>query len=151
MGYNFGVGRAAPTFVLATHDGGEIDLRQYRGDWFPILLFFSVAAPGAAARLQALAGQAGTFWGLRGQLVGVTSGDADEIGAFVADAPGLSFPLAVDDGRVAAAYGAGKAVDGVAPPLAVIVDRAGKVVWMGEGDDVFKPATLLSALRSIAR
>ena len=151
MGYDFGVGREAPTFALTAHDGGEINLKQYRGDWFPVLVFFSTASAGAAAQLKALAGQAAGFWGLRGQLVGVTSGHDAEVQAFVAGIEGLSFPVVADDGRAALAFGAGKAVTGDGPPLAVVVDRAGKVVWMGEGDDDLKPAALLAALRSIAR
>lgn len=151
MGYDLGVGREAPTFVLTAHDGGEIDLRQYRGDWFPVLVFFSTATAEAAGQLKALAGQAGVLWGLRGQLVGVTSGDSAELQAFAESIAGLSFPIVADDGRAALSYGAVKAVTGDGPPLAVIVDRAGKVVWMGEGDDDLKPAALLTALRSIAR
>ena len=151
MGYDLGVGREAPTFVLPAHDGGEIDLRQYRGDWFPVLVFFSTASDDAVAQLKALAGQAGAFWGLRGQLIGVTVGETADIDAFAAGVTGLSIPLLVDDGRTAAAYGAAKAVSGAGRPLTVIVDRAGKVVWMGEGDDDLRPAALLAALRAIAR
>ena len=33
MGYNFGVGREAPTFTISAVDGSEINLKQYRGDW----------------------------------------------------------------------------------------------------------------------
>ena len=38
MGYDFGVGREAPTFTLSAVDGSEIRLNQYRGDWFPVLV-----------------------------------------------------------------------------------------------------------------
>ena len=30
----------------------------------------------------------------------------------------------------------------------VIVDRAGKIVWMAEGDEAFKPAAIVDAFRS---
>ena len=48
MGYDFGVGREAPTFTLSAVDGSEIRLNQYRGDWFPVLVFIPTQAPGAA-------------------------------------------------------------------------------------------------------
>lgn len=151
MGYDFGVGRQAPSLALAALDGTVIDLHEYRGDWFPVLVFFSADSAAAPAQLKALAKQASAFWGLRGQLVGVTTGEAADAEAFAAGVEGLPFPIVRDDGATAVRYGAARAVAGQAPPLAVIVDRAGKVVWMGEGDDDLKPAALLGALRSIAR
>ena len=53
MGYDFGVGREAPTFTLSAVDGSEITLNQYRGDWFPVLVFIPTPAPGAAQMLAA--------------------------------------------------------------------------------------------------
>ncbi|MBN2205547.1 MAG: redoxin domain-containing protein [Thermoleophilia bacterium] len=151
MGYDFGVGRQAPTLALAALDGTVIDLHEYRGDWFPVLVFFSADSAAAPAQLKALAGRASAFWGLRGQLIGVTGGDSGDPEAFAAAVGGLPFPIVRDDGSTAAGYGAARAVVGEAPPLAVIVDRAGKVVWMGEGDEDLKPAALLGALRATAR
>jgi peroxiredoxin len=151
VGYDFGVGRQAPALALAALDGTVIDLHEYRGDWFPVLVFFSAESAAAPAQLKALAGQAVAFWGLRGQLVGVTAGEVADGEALAATVEGLPFPIVRDDGSTAAAYGAGKAIAGQAPPVAVIVDRAGKVVWMGEGDDDLRPATLLGALRATAR
>jgi peroxiredoxin len=151
VGYNFGVGRAAPIFALKAHDGSEIDLRQYRGDWFPVLVFFSRLAPGASRRLSALSQEAATLWGLRAQLLGVTTGDAAELRSFADAVSGLSFPLLADDGTVAASFGAGRAVVGDAPPMVVVVDRAGKVVWMGEGEDDLDPKVVVAALRSVVR
>jgi peroxiredoxin len=151
LGYNFGVGREAPTFVLSAHDGSEINLKQYRGEWFAILVFFSRTSPKAIDQLSALSGQGDTLWGLRGQLLGVAAGDIDDVRTDVEAARGLSFPVVADDGSVAAAYGAAQAVAGDGPPLVFIVDRAGKIVWMGEGDDDLKPASVLDALRTVAR
>jgi len=149
VGYDFGVGREAPTFALAALDGSSIDLHEYRGDWFPVLVFCSADSAATPAQLKALGAQAAAFWGLRGQLVAVIA--AADPATVTETFGGLPFPVVVDDGRAAAAFGAGKAVEGEAPPLAVIVDRAGKVVWMGEGADDLKPAALLGALRAIAR
>lgn len=151
MGYAHGVGREAPTFVLNAHDGTEINLKQYRGDWFPVLVFFSAEAPQAAEALTGLTKIAGTLWGLRGQVLGVTVADGDAVRELAGDVPALSFPLLADDGRVADAYGAGKAARGQAPPLVFVLDRAGKVVWTGEGDKALKQPALLDAFRSVAR
>jgi peroxiredoxin len=151
VGYDFGVGREAPTFTLTALDGSVIDLHGYRGDWFPVLVFFCADSPAAAAQLKGLAAQARAFWGHRGQLVGVTGGEPADPEAFAAATATLPFPVLLDDGSAATGYGAAGAIAGSTPPLAVIVDRAGKVVWMGEGDDDLKPAALLGALRTVAR
>lgn len=147
MGYNFGVGREAPTFTLNDTDGTAISLAQYRGDWYPILVFL---AGDGAAQLGRLGAAADTFWGLRGQLVAVCPGSVDDTRALAAEAGGLVFPLLADDGAVAALYGA-RAKDGSPRQMAFIIDRTGKIVWSGEGEAAAKPAALLAALRQIAR
>ena len=150
MGYNFGVGREAPTFTISAVDGSEINLKQYRGDWFAVLVFVPTQAAETAAALALLSSAAGTLWGLRGQLLGICDAGRDEVQKLAAEVEGLAFPLLPDDGRVAQAYGALKK-SGEVRPMTFIVDRAGKIVWTGEGASALKPATLVAALRQIAR
>ena len=71
VGYTFGVGREAPAFAISAVDGNEINLRQYRGDWFPVLVFLPSQADAAGQALQRLGTAAGALWGLRGQLLAV--------------------------------------------------------------------------------
>jgi hypothetical protein len=59
-------------------------------------------------------------------------------------------PLIPDDGTVARAYGASPP-GGALEPRTVIVDRAGKIVWMAEGDEAFKPTAITAAFRNVAR
>ena len=118
MGYDFGVGREAPTFTLTAVDGSEIKLNQYRGDWFPVLAFVPTRSPGAPELLEQLSAAAGTLWGLRGQVIGICDADAEACAALAAKVPGLAFPLAPDDGSVALMYGARKQ-DGTARPMVV--------------------------------
>lgn len=150
MGYDFGVGREAPAFTLSAVDGSEINLRQYRGDWFPILVFVSAKAPDAAQALKQLSAAAGTFWGLRGQLVAVCDGGREDAVALAGAVEGLAFPLLPDDGSVARLYGALKE-DGTVRPMAFVIDRAGKIVWSGEGGAALKPSTLIAAFRQTVR
>ena len=150
VGYDFGVGREAPTFSLSAVDGSEIKLGQYRGDWFPVLVFVPARAPGAADALAELSTAAGELWGLRGQLVGLCDADRDECSALAARVPGLAFPLLPDDGTVARQYGALRD-DGTARPMAFIVDRAGKIVWTGEGAAALTHQSLLAAFREVVR
>jgi peroxiredoxin len=150
VGYNFGVGREAPTFTISAVDGSEINLRQYRGDWFAVLAFVPTQAAGTAAALAQLSAAADTLWGLRGQLLGICDAGRDEVKKLAARVEGLSFPLLPDDGRVAQAYGALKK-SGEVRPMAFIVDRAGKIVWTGEGASALKPAALEAAFRQVAR
>ena len=150
MGYNFGVGREAPTFTISAVDGNEINLRQYRGDWFAVLVFVPTQAAATAAALTQLSAAAGTLWGLRGQLLAICDSGRDEVTKLAAEIEGLSFPLLPDDGRVARAYGALKQ-GGEVRPMAFIVDRAGKIVWTGEGASALEPPRLVAAFRQVAR
>lgn len=151
MGFAFGVGRAAPAFTLTSFDGQQVSLGTYRGDWLPVLLFYDPAHPEAARRLAALSAAGAQFWGLRGQLVAIAAAPAKAQAALAAEVPGLGFPLLVDDGvTVARAYAA---TSSKSPGVwfACIVDRAGKLVWVAEGEDAYRPTTLLSALADVAR
>jgi peroxiredoxin len=150
VGYDFGVGREAPTFTLSAVDGSEIRLNQYRGDWFPVLVFIPTQSPGAAAVLEQLSKAADTLWGLRGQLVGICDAARDECVSLAAGCPGLAFPLLPDDGWVARQYGALRE-DGTARPMAFIVDRAGKIVWTGDGPAALTAPALIAAFRKVVR
>jgi Peroxiredoxin len=150
VGYNLGVGREAPTFTISAVDGSEINLKQYRGDWFAVLVFVPTQAAETAAALAQLTAAADTLWGLRAQLLGICDAGRDEVTKLAAEVESLSFPLLPDDGRVAQAYGALKQ-SGAVRPMAFIVDRAGKIVWTGEGAAALKPATLVAAFRQVAR
>ncbi len=150
MGYDFGVGREAPTFTLNAVDGNEIGLSQYRGDWFPVLVFLPARAPGAADVLATLSAAARGLWGLRGQLVGVCEAGRDECLKLAAAVPGLAFPLLPDGGGVARQFGALRD-DGALRPMAFIIDRAGKIVWTGEGAAALTPEALLAAFRRVVR
>jgi peroxiredoxin len=150
VGYDFGVGREAPTFTLSAVDGSEIRLNQYRGDWLPVLVFMPTRAPGAAQALQELSSAADTLWGLRGQFVGVCDAGRDDVKALADGVPGLAFPLLPDGGGVAQEYGALRA-DGTTRPMAFIIDRAGKIVWTGEGEAALTAAPLIAAFRQVVR
>ena len=150
MGYDSGVGRAAPTFSLTAVDGSEIKLSQYRGDWYPVLAFIPTRSPGAAEVLEQLSRAADALWGLRGQLVAICDAGRDECAALAAKVPDLAFPLLPDDGAVAMQYGALRK-DGTARPMALIVDRSGKIVWTGDGAAALTEPALLAAFRQVVR
>ncbi len=73
MGYNFGVGREAPQFDLTAHDGSRVSLKQYRGDWFAVVVFLGADQAAASALVTALSAVADQLWGWRGQLVGIVA------------------------------------------------------------------------------
>jgi peroxiredoxin len=150
VGYDFGVGREAPTFTLSAVDGSQINLNQYRGDWFPVLVFLSTRAPGAGETLAQLSEAADALWGLRGQLVAICDAGRDECVALVQQVPGLAFPLLPDDGSIARLYSALRK-DGTTRPMAFVIDRAGKIVWTGEGEEALKAPKLLAAFRQVVR
>ena len=146
MGYTFGVGREAPAFHLNTRDGTSIDLAAYRGDWFPVIVFLPAECEPEV--LAPLSQAADRFWGLRGQLIAVCPESA--LSGSGPQAGGLSFPLVYDNGSVAASFGV-RIVKGAKRPVSFIIDRAGKIVWTGEGRQAVDPTVLEAALRRIAR
>ncbi len=150
MGYATGVGREAPGFTIGATDGSVINLKNYRGDWFPVIVFLPEADAGAAEQLRTLSAAALTLWGLRGQLLGVFAGPREDAWALAESIGDLAFPLVPDDGSVAKAYGALKE-SGDQRPMAFILDRSGKIVWTGEGDAALEPDTLVAAFRAVAR
>ena len=150
MGYDFGVGREAPTFTLSAVDGNEIKLNQYRGDWYPILAFVPTRSQGAAELLEQLSKAADALWGERGQLVCICDAGRDDVKALADKVPTLAFPLLSDDGAVAGMYGA-RRKDGTARPMAFIIDRAGKIVWTGDGAAALTAPALLAAFRQVVR
>jgi peroxiredoxin len=152
VGYTFGVGREAPAFTLAGSDGVVVTLKSFRGDWLPVVVFFDCGHPDAAKRLTALSASADQFWGLRGQLLAVASAGAGEAEGLAAQIPGLAFPLLIDEGAVVArAYGAYNRTRDAVSAATYIVDRSGKIVWVAEGDEAYRPAALIAALENVAR
>jgi peroxiredoxin len=153
LGYNFGVGRQAPEFTLASHDGNEVKLKQYRGDWLPVLVFYADGLEGAADSVAALTRAGSDLWGFRGQVVGIVHADVDGAKALADTCEIVGFPLIADvDGAVARAYGAWNAAAGAVRDYVVIVDRSGKIVWAGESDKgPLKPNEIVVALRSVTR
>ncbi len=150
MGYDFGVGREAPTFTLSSVDGDEIRLSQYRGDWFPVLVFMSAGAPDAARQLEQLSAVADTLWGLRGQIVVICDAGRAACAELTDRGPAPAFPVLHDGGAVAHRYGV-RRHDGTARTMAFIVDRSGKIVWTGEGGEALEAAALVAAFRDVVR
>ena len=152
MGYNFGVGRQAPDFTLASQDGDQIPLKQYRGEWSVILVFFAADQAGAADSIMALSKAGASLWGQRAQAVGVVHAAADGVRKLAEAAGGAAFPLLADeDGAVARAFGACDAA-GATRNCVAIVDRSGKVVWVADGRATpVKLDEIVTGLREVVR
>ncbi len=150
MGYNFGVGREAPAFALTSTDGDEINLKQYRRDWYPVLAFVPAADAGAAERLAGLNEAANALWGLRGQVLAVCDGAREDVVRLAGGVERLAFPILTDGAAVARRYGALHS-DGRLLPMAFVIDRSGKIVWSGEGDAALSAPALTAAFREVVR
>ena len=154
VGYIFGVGREAPLFSLTAHDGSVVSLSRYRGEWYPVIVFFRCDAPGVEDYLRSLNAAADGLWGVRGQVLAVTTAAAEEVRGLAARLGSVAIPLLVDaDGAVARLYGAWDARLAACVPLAYIADRAHKIVWAASGDGALPPAVseLEGAFRSFVK
>lgn len=153
MAFTRGVGREAPAFSLTSHDGVEVSLRSFRGNWLTFLLFYNPSVPAAERRLSALSEAAGQFWGRRCQILAISPAPAGVQAELAERIPALAFPLLVDRGAVVTqAYAAfNRKIGGVGAWLGVLVDRAGKIVWAGEDEDGCRPDRILGVLEEVAR
>ena len=149
VGYDFGVGRGAPTFTLAAPSTATDQAQSVPGDWFAVLAFIRTQSPARIEALGQLSKAAGTPGAPR-PLVGICDAGRDECVSLAAGCTGLAFPLLPDDGSVARTCGALRA-DGTARPMAFIIDRAGKIVWTGDGAAALTTQTLLAAFRQVVR
>ncbi len=151
MGFTFGVGRQAPAFTLPATDGSTVSLSDYRGDWLPVLVFFAFDDPQVVERLRGFSAAAEALWGLRGQPVGIAVAAPEDLLRLEESSGGFSFPLLSDaDGHVTRSYSATGGPGGEDAPLAVVVDRSGKMVWSGRHDQA-SAAAVLAAFRDIVR
>ena len=141
MGYIFGVGREAPLFSLSAHDGTVVSLSHYRGDWYPVIVFFRPEAAGIDDYLRALNAAAGSLWGVRGQVMAIAVASEEELRQLAGRVGTIAIPLLADaDGAVARLYGAWDKDQGDCTPLAYIADRAHKIVWAENGDAALPPS-----------
>jgi peroxiredoxin Q/BCP len=151
VGNTFGVGREAPRFTLPAGDGHDITLADYRGDWLPVLVFFRPDDPRSVQRLADLSAAADRVYGFRGQVLAIAAAPAADLAALDAQSGPFGFPLLADvGGAVVRAYDAWDQTAGTVRDLTCIVDKAGKIVWCGSGDEA-GPAQLAQAFRDVAR
>jgi peroxiredoxin len=140
VGYIFGVGREAPLFSLTAHDGSVVSLTRYRGEWYPLIVFFRHDVAGIEDYLRNLDHAAADFWGLRGQVMAIAVASEEEVRRLADRVGDLSIPVLADpDGAVARLYGAWDKAQGACGPLAYIADRAHKIVWAQQGDGTLPP------------
>jgi peroxiredoxin len=99
-----------------------------------------------------LSAAADQIWGFRGQLLGIAAASSADLAALDTQAGPFVFPLLADEqGTVARAYSAWNAGSGTVRDVTCMVDKSGKIVWVGEGSEATKPAVLVRAFRDIAR
>lgn len=117
------LGKAAPTIVGDTLDGGTFDLSRRRGSWVVLNFFQSSCAPCKDEHPELVKfadDQAGMVDGA--ELVTVVWRDnADAVQAFFDANGGGDWPVVLDDANVAVAYGVAKV------PETWIIDPSGRI------------------------
>ena len=148
MGSTFGVGREAPAFSLASHDGTVVALKDYRGEWSPVVVFLPDAGQ-APAVIESLTATLTQLWGVRSKPILIVAGAAD---VTLAAAAGAGFPVLADPaGDVARRFGAWSPAQARPLTATAIVDKTGKIVWMGEGAAALDTTVMIDALQSVVR
>ncbi|WP_205342335.1 TlpA family protein disulfide reductase [Denitrificimonas caeni] len=124
------IGQPGPVAILKTVDGEEIDLSQYYGEKPVYLKFWATwcvpclqQMPGFEKNQQAM--------GDKIQIIAVNTGFSDDRESVLAyrEKHGLSMPIVIDDGRLAANLNLR------VTPQHVLIDRSGKIIHVGHLDD----------------
>lgn len=124
------IGQPGPVAILKTVDGEEIDLSQYYGKKPVYLKFWATwcvpclqQMPGFEKTQQAL--------GDKIQIIAVNTGFSDDRESVLAYRKkyGLSMPIVIDDGSLAASLNLR------VTPQHVLIDRSGKIIHVGHLDD----------------
>ena len=124
------IGQPGPVAILKTVDGEEIDLSQYYGKNPVYLKFWATwcvpclqQMPGFEKTQQAL--------GDKIQIIAVNTGFSDDRESVLAYRKkyGLSMPIVIDDGSLAASLNLR------VTPQHVLIDRSGKIIHVGHLDD----------------
>ncbi len=124
------IGQSGPVAILKTVDGEEIDLSQYYGKKPVYLKFWATwcvpclqQMPGFEKIQQAMGDEI--------QIIAVNTGFSDDRESVLAyrKKHGLSMPIVIDDGRLAANLNLR------VTPQHVLIDRSGKIIHVGHLDD----------------
>ena len=124
------IGQPGPVAILKTVDGEEIDLSQYYGKKPVYLKFWATwcvpclqQMPGFEKIQQAMGDEI--------QIIAVNTGFSDDRDSVLAyrKKHGLSMPIVIDDGRLAANLNLR------VTPQHVLIDRSGKIIHVGHLDD----------------
>lgn len=140
-----GVGDPAPPITLTLHDGSTMDLGEPTDRWVLVYFYPKDDTPGCTVEAQGFRDRFPDLESSRVTVIGVSLQDASSHAAFI-DKYELPFPLAVDDGSAAAAFGV--PVRGEFAARQSFLLRGGKVreVWRTV-DPARHPAEVLAAVK----
>jgi thioredoxin-dependent peroxiredoxin len=122
-------GHAAPDVTLTLHDGKTVKLAELRGEQVLVYFYPKDDTPGCTLEAKGLRDHYAALGSAGVKVFGVSLQDAESHKAFI-DKYGLPFPLVVDDGTVARAFGV--PVKGeYAARQSFLIGRDGKVarIW----------------------
>jgi thiol-disulfide isomerase/thioredoxin len=119
------VGRPAPPFVVDALDGHEISLDAYRGR--PVVINVFAAWCGSCRAELPRFVRAQAKYGSRVAFLAVDEQEGPSVARTFAHRLGVRFPIALDDGPMAAAYGAS------AIPETIVIDAHGIVRAISRG------------------
>lgn len=120
------VGRAAPRFVVDGLDGREISLDSFRGR--PLVINVFAAWCGSCREELPRFARAYARYADRVAFLAVDEQEGPSVARSFAHRMGVRFPIAVDDGPMAAAYGA------IAIPETIVIDARGTVRMLSVGE-----------------
>jgi len=130
------VGDSAPDFELTSTAGGKVKLSDFRGKKNVVLAFFPAAFTGGCTKeMSAYQANIAKFEGADTQVFGISTDNSPSQNAFAKSLSVSSYPLLSDFMRKTSAdYGVLIADRGIASRSTFVVDKAGKITYVEEGN-----------------
>ncbi|MFW6254627.1 MAG: peroxiredoxin [Chitinivibrionales bacterium] len=127
------VGDAAPGFSLRSHNGKAINLEDYKGQKYVVLIFYpGDQTPGCTQQLCAIRDDYSAFQKRDAVVFGVNPGSAESHRQF-AEKQNYQFPLLVDEkGKVAKEYRAYGLFFN--KRTVYVIDKEGKIIYAKRGN-----------------
>ena len=129
------VGEAAPDFELPSTAGGKVKLSDFRGKKNVVLAFFPAAFTGGCTKeIAGYQANIAKFEGAETQVFGISTDNTPSQNAFAKSLSVSSYPLLSDFMRKTTAdYGVLLPDRGIANRTTFVVDKAGKITYIEEG------------------
>src|SRR5258705_6563793 len=146
------VGDTAPDFTLPSTQGKPVKLSDFRGKKNVVLAFFPAAFTGGCTKkMSAYQANIAKFEGVDTQVLSISTDNTPSQAAFAKSLSVSSYPMLSDFMRkISAEYGVLIPDRGIASRSTFVVDKAGKITYVEEGNSAVDITSTAEACSRLA-